>query len=330
MRRSLVFAVVLSACGTVASPAPVPTPAPTPTAPAVLLQAPIEACGTVKAWTAPTATQAGSITLGSRTYSVNAGTSHGATGLVVKGATDMCLFGGLDGQTAVSHGAVTIDSPFCGAVLAFTPATATGAGSITLLHFANATLPIAAGADLGAPTLGVRRCVTVATTSTGDAVARGRAPASILDMESSLWCGQVTRYATAASGQSGEIVIGSKRWLIGAGTAYESAGPNPPDQTSPGRPTCLTAALDDAGRITRYLTSDMPTGETGLVTSYTPPTATSNGTLVFSYKYVRAVAQGAQLDGVELGKRVCVKQALDPAGDRVATATVTCPPGQVG
>ena len=30
---------------------------------------------------------------------------------------------------------------------------------------------------------------------------------------------------------------------------------------------CLTAALDDQGRITRYLTSDMPPGESGIVTS---------------------------------------------------------------
>ena len=148
-------------------------------------------------------------------------------------------------------------------------------------------------------------------------------------MESSLWCGLVTRYAPGNATQSGEIVIGSKRWLIGTGIAYESAGPNPPDHTTRGAPTCLTAAIDDAGRIQRYLTSDMPAIEGGLVTSYTPPTATQIGTLVFSYKYVRTVAAGAQLDDVELGRHVCVKQALDLAGDRVITATMTCQPVQV-
>src|SRR5207247_3529821 len=117
--------MLLAACGTVAIPAAAPTPAPTPTAPAVLTLAPLEACGTVKAWAPPTATRSGSITLGSKTHSANAGTNHGATGFVVTVGTDMCLFGGLDGQTAPYHGATRIDSPFCGAVLAFTPATAT-------------------------------------------------------------------------------------------------------------------------------------------------------------------------------------------------------------
>src|SRR5258707_12513154 len=99
-------------------------------------------------------------------------------------------------------------------------------------------------------------------------------------MESSLWCGAVGSYA-AGSG----IGIGSKQWQMAAGVAYDTAGPNPPDRTSVGKPTCLTAALDDQSRITRYLTSDMPQGESGMVTSYQPPTATASGTLVYSYKY---------------------------------------------
>jgi hypothetical protein len=326
VRRTLLVAALISACGTVAAPAP--STAPTPTAPAVLLQAPSEACGTVKAWAPPTATQAGSITLGSATHSVNAGTNHGSTGFGVAVGTDMCLFGGLDGQTAASVGATVIDSPFCGAVLAFTPASAGTAGSVTLLHFAAAALTIPAGLDLGAPRLGVRRCVTVGTTSAGDAIVRSRAAPSILDMESSLWCGRVVRYTRASAGVPGELAIGSKSWLIADGVAYESAGPNPPDRTTLGTPACLTAAFDDAGRITRYLTSDMPASESGIVTSYAPATATATGTLVFSYKYVRAVAVGVTLTGVTVGSRTCVKAGVDPAGDRVVTGSTEC--GGVG
>jgi hypothetical protein len=309
-------------------PAAAPTVAPTPTAPSALLQAPTEACGTVKAWTAPTATEVGSITVGSASHTVNPGTNHGATGFGVKTGVDMCLFGGLDGQTAASHGATVIDSPFCGAVLAFTPATATAPGSMTLLHFAAATLAIPTGVDLGAPRLGVRRCVTVGSTPAGDAVARGRAAPSILDMESSLWCGQVVRYVASAAGRPGEIAIGSKSWLIGDGVAYESAGANPPDRTTTGKPACLTAAIDDGGRIVRYLTSDMPSGESGIVTSYAPATAVTPGTLVFSYKYVRTVALGVSLTDVKVGSRMCVKRGLDGAGDGVVTGSTEC--GGVG
>ena len=87
---------------------------------------------------------------------------------------------------------------------------------------------------------------------------------------------------------------------------------------------CLTAALDDQGRITRYLTSDMPPGESGTVTSYQPPTATAPGTLVYSYKYVRSIAAGATLEGIAIGKTACVKLGLDASGDAAITATTVC------
>ena len=91
---------------------------------------------------------------------------------------------------------------------------------------------------------------------------------------------------------------------------------------------CLAAALDDQGRITRYLTSEMPPGEGGLVTTYVPSTAATTGTLVFSYKYVRTVAAGTTLQGLEVGKYACVTLGLDAAGDRVVTGSVAC--GGVG
>ena len=321
--RALALSFLLGACGTVAIPVPAPTPAPTATAPAPLLPAPTEACGTVKAGAQPTPTQAGSITIGSRTHTVNAGTNHGATGFVVAAGQDMCLFGGLDGQMQPYHGATRLDSPFCGSVLAFTPATAGAAGTITMLHFGAATLVVESGVDLGTPRLGSRRCVTVATSSSGDAVVRTRAAPSILDMELNLWCGAVKTYSAGSS-----IAIGSKSWEMAAGTAYDTAGPNGPDRTTAGKPTCLTAALDDQGRITRYLTSDMPSQESGIVTLYAPATATTTGTLVFSYKYVRRIAAGVALDGVEVGKIGCVKLGIDAAGDGVITGSVAC--GGVG
>lgn len=323
MRVTVVLiAVVLTSCG---SPAAAPTASPSPSGPpSPLSRAPLEACGTVKAWTAPTDSQPGSITFGTQTHSVNAGTRHGQTGFTPTVGRDMCLFGGLDGQTATSHGATTVESPFCGAVLAFTPATAATAGSIVVLHFAAATLAVPAGIDLGRPPSGARRCLTVGVDAAGDPLARGPAGPSILDMELDLWCGSVKTYAAGSV-----IAIGSKRWDMAAGAAYQSAAVNPPDRTEPGKPTCLTAAIDDSGLITRYTTKDMPTQEGGTVTSYTAPTATAPGTLVFSYKFVRAVAAGASLSGMEPGTHVCVKDGLDAAGDRVVTAAIDCPPVQV-
>lgn len=322
MRRTLAsLAVLLSACGAVA-PAAAPTPVPTATAPAVLLQAPLEACGTVKTWTAPTATEAGSVTIGSKSHTVNVGTNHGATGFVVTVGQDMCLFGGLDDQRQPYHGATRIDSPFCGAVLAFTAATASAPGSITILHFAVTDLRIEPGADLGTPPLGIKRCVTVVTTPAGDAVVRGRGTPAAAEMDLDLGCGAVKSHMAGS-----EIAIGSKRWEMTSGIAYDTAGPNGPDRTTAGKAMCLTAALDDQRRITRYLTSEMPANEGGLVTAYVAATATTRGTLVFHYRYARAIAPGTSLDAT-VGTYICVKRELDAAGDGVITGSMAC--GGVG
>lgn len=323
MRFAVVFvAMVMASCG---SPAAAPLASAAPSAPpSPLSLAPIEACGTVKAWIAPTDTQVGSIAIGTRTYSVNVGTRHGQTGFTPTVGKDMCLFGGLDGQTAASHGATVIESPFCGAVLAFSAPTASAAGSIAVLQFAAATLAVPPGVDLGRPPPGARRCFTVGVDAAGDAVVRGRAGPSILDLDLDLWCGTVKTYAAGSA-----IAIGSKRWAMAPGAAYQTAAVNPPDRTEPGKPTCLTAAIDDSGRITRYRTNDMPAQESGLVTSYNAPTATTPGTLVFSYKYVRFVAPATTLVGLQPGKHACVREGLDAAGDRVVTAVIDCPPVQV-
>ena len=86
---------------------------------------------------------------------------------------------------------------------------------------------------------------------------------------------------------------------------------------------CLTAALDDQGRITRYLTNEMPIAEGGLVTSYAAATAGSPGALVFYYKYARVIAAGTTLEA-KVGAYACVKRGLDAAGDAVITGTMIC------
>ena len=278
----------------------------------------------MKAWTPPTATQTGSIILGTHSHSVNAGTGHGQTGFTPTVGKDMCLFGGLDGQTAASHGAGPVESPFCGAVLAFVAATPSATGSVTVLHFAAATLSVPSGVDLGRPPAGARRCFTVGVDAAGNSLVRGAANPSILDLESQLWCGAVKTYVPGRV-----IAIGSRRWDMAPGAGFQSAAVNPPERTEAGKPTCLTAAIDDRGQVTRYRTDDMPLLESGVVTSYTAPTATARGILVFSYKYVRAVAPTTTAYALALGMRVCVTHALDDSGDRVVTGIIDCPPVQV-
>lgn len=327
----LVFALGLfaAACASVPLPAAAPTPAPTPTAPVALAGAPLEACGRLTRWIPPTATGAGSVTIGSATHSVDPGAAHRETGFEPAVGVDLCLFGGLDGQTAVSVGAGPIESPFCGPVVAFTPPFAATAGSVTILHFAAATLRIPPGVDIGTPPLGARRCFSVATDTAGDATVRARVIGSAVEMDLPLWCGTVTAYRPATATEAGTLGVGSKTWLIAAGIAHDSAYPKyRGDQTKTGEPMCLAGAVDDAGRLIRYFTSGMPDKEGGRVTSYIPATADRQGTLVLSYRYLRAVARGATLDA-RPGAYACVRYGLDATGDRVATGTLPCPEVQV-
>ncbi len=328
-RAVLLLIALAAACG---SPLPsgAGAPGPSPSSTPAAATGPIEACGTVRAWAPPSETAAGSVTLGTRTYTVGAGTRHGATGFVPTVGQDMCLFGGLDGDSAVSHGATALDRPFCGKLVAFTGPAAQQPGSLTLLHFAFATLPIPPGTDLGTPLVGARRCFDVAVDAAGDPSVMARRSDPRFELET-LWCGRVTAYGPATATEPGRLTIGTRSWSIAPGIAHDTEYPKyRGDQTELGQARCLTGAVDDAGRLVRYLTSEMPSREGGLVTAYTPATADRPGALTFSLRYERIVAAGAALEGVKLGAQLCVAEDLDAGGDRVVTGTFVCEPARVG
>jgi hypothetical protein len=136
--------------------------------------APVSVCGTVTAYTLATATTAGSITIGGQTYGIAPGiTLSGAGLLTITANPALCLQATLNGAGQISSGSLGVTlggTPtvnVCGVVTAFTAATATLGGSITV---ASNTLVIAAGTVfVGAtqPTVGSGVCLSLVVDSSG-------------------------------------------------------------------------------------------------------------------------------------------------------------------
>jgi len=125
-------------------------------------------CGTVTAYTAPTASVAGSIRLGTRTFVLAAGTSRGDTGPTqIAIGTNLCVNGQRDaGGTFTGSWLISpLGHAQCGQVVAFTPATATTAGSIKIEVV---ELPVAAGLTLSQSQVTGAQCFTLGVNAQGD------------------------------------------------------------------------------------------------------------------------------------------------------------------
>ncbi len=136
--------------------------------------APVSVCGAVSAYVPATASTAGSITVGGQTYGIAPGfTISGSSLLAIGASQSVCLSATLNGAGQITSGSIggnatstpTVD--VCGAVTAYTPATATAGGTITV---AGRTLVINAGTSfVGAsqPATGMSVCLTLVVDSTG-------------------------------------------------------------------------------------------------------------------------------------------------------------------
>jgi hypothetical protein len=136
--------------------------------------APVSVCGTVTAYTLSTATTAGSITIGGQTFGIAPGVTVSGAGLLTITANPaLCLQATLNGAGQISTGSLGVTlggTPtvnVCGVVTAFTAASATAGGSITV---ASNTLVITAGTTfVGAtqPVVGSGVCLSLVVNSSG-------------------------------------------------------------------------------------------------------------------------------------------------------------------
>lgn len=136
-------------------------------------------CGVVKAYTAATQASDGSVTIGSRTVAIAAGTQNQGTHEPTVGQK-RCVMGETDAQgrfVVLSVEASLIDSA-CGEVLAFTPATSANDGSLTLQVAARppVTYVVPAGTQLPPDTSSGQHCFSLDVNAAGDAIVTGIAP----------------------------------------------------------------------------------------------------------------------------------------------------------
>lgn len=126
-------------------------------------------CGRVNAYTAPTDTTAGSITIGTRTFVANAGSLPKPPPPIAVGAV-LCLTGELDASGAFTAlTASTFGEEVCGAVVSSTPALASAGGTLTIRTNAVWTLPVRAGTTFTSAQLTGIQCFRYELNAEGNA-----------------------------------------------------------------------------------------------------------------------------------------------------------------
>lgn len=160
-------------------PAATPTSSasPSPTAAATGTSAIIASfklpCGTVTAYAAPSATAAGSVSLGTSAFVLlrGSGPTNASTPSV---GSSLCVVGDQDAAGAFIQFSVAPMGPgFCGVVAAYTPASATAAGSVAFSTKPPVTVPVAPGVTLSPAQVSGDQCFRVVPDAQGTAQVTG-------------------------------------------------------------------------------------------------------------------------------------------------------------
>ena len=273
----------------------------------------VHVCGVVSAYTAATASSAGSINIDGQTIPIAAGTTIDGAGLITLGA-ELCLNGTLNASgelvvpSSVTAGATTSIS-LCGTVTAYTAATANSAGSITI---GGQTLPVAAGTTLdgaGLITAGANLCLNGSLNAAGQLVVPSSLSAGVSSRVSI--CGVVRAFTAATASAPGSITIGGQTLPIAAGTALGGSG-----TVNVGANVCLDGTLDLSGQLVPpSVVSVNVSGNVdvcGVVSAFTPATATAPGLITIAGQ-TYTIAAGASLGfPVTIGQTICANLVISP------------------
>jgi hypothetical protein len=272
----------------------------------------LEVCGVVSAYTAATASTPGSITIGGQTIPIAVGTSIDGSGLITLGA-DLCLNGTLNasGQLVVPS-SVSVEAStsisVCGVVTAYTAATASSAGSLTI---GGQTIPISAGTNIngsGLIQVGANLCLNGTLNASGQLV-----PPASMAVNGSLSvsvCGVVSAY-TAATLIPGSITIGGQTIPIAAGTNINGSG-----LISVGANLCLNGTLNASGQLVPpssvAVNASSSVNVCGVVTAFTPATASAPGSITIGGQTF-SIAPGTTLGfSAQVGQVLCADFTVTP------------------
>ena len=179
----------------------------------------LKICGTVTAYVAATATSTGLITVAGHALVIAMGAVLPAS---VHVGADLCLnltlngFGQVSGGTAIVN--VTSTLKICGTVTAYTAATATSTGSLTLAG--HSPLVVAIGTTMPASVrVGADLCLTLTLNAFGQVSGCG----AIVNVTATLdVCGQVTAYVAATATNDGHLTVGQTGWSIASAAVIDS------------------------------------------------------------------------------------------------------------
>lgn len=238
-------------------------------------------CGTVTAFTAPTASAAGTITIAGQTTALPTSLAQFGVGgaALATGTAPVCFIYDV-GPTGIDFAElVTIPTGMqavCGTLGAFT-ASGTAAGSVTV-GAATIFLPVGTTINNTAiATTGANVCFEFTVSSAGAItnaifVANASIPVTI--------CGSVTAYTAATSSGAGSLVIGGVTIPLPVGSVFVPTAQAP----TVGQTQTVSITLNAAGQVVSLTTaagSCATTTITGTPTASIPATATTAGSITF-------------------------------------------------
>jgi uncharacterized repeat protein (TIGR01451 family) len=286
----------------------------------------LDICGVVTAYVPATTTAPGSITIGGQTFPIAIGTAIGNATLITSGA-NLCLEGSLNGfgqvttPSSVTANATTTLS-VCGLVTAYTPATLTTAGSITI---GGQTLPIAAGTTIDNASsilTGADLCLAATLNALGQVVVPSSVTANVTTTLA--LCGVVENYTPATTTADGSITIAGRTFPIAAGTSIANSS-----LISAGADLCMTATLNALGEIIvpTSVTANVKTAVEicGVVTAYTPATSNANGLITIGGQTF-PIAAGTSItnsEAITLGANLCLKGTTNAFGEIIVPSSVS-------
>jgi hypothetical protein len=273
----------------------------------------VSVCGTVSSYLAPSAVLPGLIVIGGQAIPIAIGANIQGSGLISVGA-DLCLTGTLNvaGQltdpTTVTVNATT-SLEVCGVVSAYTAATASTPGSITI---GGQTIPIAVGTSIdgsGLITLGADLCLNGTLNASGQLVV----PSSVsVEASTSISvCGVVTAYTAATASSAGSLTIGGQTIPISAGTNINGSG-----LISVGANLCLSGTLNASGQLVPpssvAVNASSSVNVCGVVTAFTPATASAPGSITIGGQTF-SIAPGTTLGfSAQVGQVLCADFTVTP------------------
>ncbi|HET7452492.1 MAG TPA: DUF5666 domain-containing protein, partial [Thermoanaerobaculia bacterium] len=283
-------------------------------------------CGIVQDYTAATALAPGAVTIGGRAFVIAAGATLSNADLLTAGA-DVCIQAALNASGQITSPAsvsanVSTTVHVCGVVSAYTAATATAPGSITI---GGQTFPIAIGTTISNAdliTAGADLCLAATVDGAGQIVLPSSVSANATTTVTI--CGVVSAYTAATAAAPGSITIGGRTFTIAAGTTISNA-----DLITAGADLCLAATVDGAGQIVlpSSVSANASTTVTicGVVSAYTAATATLPGSITIDGRHLTIAAGStiANADQIALGAALCLHATLNGAGQIIAPSSVS-------